>query len=394
VNLAVRASDLHAVSRHIMLTLSDIADNGTSTIPPSRDISTSQLARETGWCEKTISRRRRELEEDGWIILERPTAADRARHITIKYRLAVPVGAEAPAAALRGERESGRSEGTLVPSGQSDRGDPKSGREGTQSPVARGTRVPSIDKDDVPTDVPDFEKPPPAGADPAADRAARLAIAEDLEQRFHLRYGTSSAQRRGAVRDVIITAIADNCVPRLKCARALDILGARGRQITRDSLTAQLGAMTVTDPRPLVEPRPGEEEPAWARRGRYCTVPGHETTQLTPSGLCTNCAADSRAAAWSVPADHDDQPATPTLGALLLDHGGDHEIEMTRDEARVQQTRARAYVTRLPDPDRWRQLATERLLARYPDAPGYAPNADAVELVAAELHRRSLTTVD
>lgn len=430
VNLAVRwSTTLDADTKLLLLVLSDIADNLTAQIPPQREPSTAQLMRETSRGKDTVIDRRKKAEAAGWLRLERPSAAAMARHEPIGYQLLVPEGAEPPGIARpvlgepsprrTGGRRPGPGSATATPDSGSGTG--TDGRRtarpgsagatpgaefgvGRSDPATSGRgrreRPPGVDGSDragstgatpsfdVPSDGHDgFEKPSAAAADPAADRAARLAIAEELEQLFHARYGTSSAQPRGAVRSVIITAVVDKKVPRLKCARALDTLGVRGKQITRDSLTAQLGSMTPTNPRPLVEPEP-DEEPAWARRGRYCTVRGHETTQLTPAGLCPNCAGDSRARAWG-PNAGADQPPEPSLGALLLDHGGGYEVEMSRTEALAQQSRDRTYLEFLPDADHWRDLADEYLDAQHPnDDPDFVPHPGAVDAVAAELHRR------
>ena len=434
VNLAVRWSDLDPDSRLLMLVLSDIADNATAQIPPQREPSTKQLMRETGRGKDLVIDRRRKLQEAGWLELTYPSAVEMARHGSIRYRLLVPADAEPPdiARPVPGQpaprRTAGRrggpgsagttpdAEGAMgtgadrtdlagsagtTPGADGgvggsdpgrDGGNPGRGRQdrprgvGGNDPAGSMGPTPSLD---VPNDVPDgFEKPPSADGDPVAERRNRLAVAEELEQLFWARYGTSSAQPRGAIRSVIITAIVDNEVPRYRCAKALDVLGARGKQITRDSLTAQLGSMAPVNPRPLVEPEPNEE-PAWARRARYCTVHGHETTQLTPAGLCPNCAGDSRARAWGAKADTDPGPPEPSLGALLLDHGGRHEVEMSRTEALAQQSRDRTYLEYLPDADHWRDLADEHLDAQHPnDDPDFVPHPGAVDAVAAELHRR------
>lgn len=219
---------------------------------------------------------------------------------------------------------------------------------------------------------------------------------------FWDRYGATSAQRRGAVRSVITTAVADNSVPRDTCARALNLLAGAGKQITPETLTGQLRKMKARDFRPLIEGV--VDEPMFTPAGRYCTVRGHETTQLTPAGLCPNCAGDSRAKAWGAKTydeyeREDDQPPDPTIGALLLDHGGGHEIEMHPAEARAKHAVDLRYLEGLDNPEHWRDLADEYLDAQHPaDDPDYEPNPNAVDAVAAELHRRwvrrARTTVD
>ena len=91
VNRAVRASDLPAFSRLIMMVLSDIADTGTAELPPGRNPSTAQLARETGIQSLTSVRKHRvALEKAGWILYTPPTVEQQARHKPGTYKLRVP----------------------------------------------------------------------------------------------------------------------------------------------------------------------------------------------------------------------------------------------------------------------------------------------------------------
>lgn len=94
VNRAVRASNLPAPSRLIMLTLSDIAVAGTAEIPPKHTPSLTVLARETGLGRSTVAEHLALLEEGGWIVRTRPdVAAARLRGERTCYRLAVPADA-------------------------------------------------------------------------------------------------------------------------------------------------------------------------------------------------------------------------------------------------------------------------------------------------------------
>jgi DNA-binding transcriptional regulator YhcF (GntR family) len=91
VNRAVRASNLPAYQRLIMLVLSDIAKVGTAELPPGKNPSTAQLARETGIKSLTTVREHRQaLEEDGWIKFTPPTLEQRVRHKPGTYKLSVP----------------------------------------------------------------------------------------------------------------------------------------------------------------------------------------------------------------------------------------------------------------------------------------------------------------
>lgn len=93
VNRAVRASTtLPAPARLIMLVLSDIADAGTAELPPSKNPSTAQLARETGISVSTVKKYRTALEAAGWIEYKRPTLEQQKRHESGTYKLRVPPG--------------------------------------------------------------------------------------------------------------------------------------------------------------------------------------------------------------------------------------------------------------------------------------------------------------
>ena len=104
VNRAVRASNLAAPARLIMLVLSDMADAKTAEIPENHGPSLPDLVRDTGLGESTVKRRLAELEESGWVIRMRPTAGEQARHKATRYRLTVPTGGpeRAPARAQSG----------------------------------------------------------------------------------------------------------------------------------------------------------------------------------------------------------------------------------------------------------------------------------------------------
>lgn len=95
INRAVRASNLPAPSRLIMLTLSDIAEAANAEIPERRTPSLTVLARETGLGRSTIATHLTLLEQGGWIARERPDiVAARTRGERTCYRLAIPEGVE------------------------------------------------------------------------------------------------------------------------------------------------------------------------------------------------------------------------------------------------------------------------------------------------------------
>lgn len=93
VTKAVRASDLSAPARLVMLVLADVALVPTAIIPPEFTPSLSVLARETGLNESTVTRKLNELEAAGWVVRTRPTnEASRALGERTRYQLGVPDG--------------------------------------------------------------------------------------------------------------------------------------------------------------------------------------------------------------------------------------------------------------------------------------------------------------
>lgn len=101
VTKAVRASDLPAPSRLIMLTLADVAEVGTAEIPERFTPSLSVLARETGLGRSTVAIHLRSLERDGWIVRSRPTTAEAlGRGERTQYHLQVSSTVPSPAVDL------------------------------------------------------------------------------------------------------------------------------------------------------------------------------------------------------------------------------------------------------------------------------------------------------
>jgi DNA-binding MarR family transcriptional regulator len=95
VNLAVRQSDMPPPRRLIMFALSDVADPKSGVIPDERTPSLRELAGWTGLDKSTVTRHLDALDDDGWVIRDRPER-DTARRdgVRTKYRLDVPRGAE------------------------------------------------------------------------------------------------------------------------------------------------------------------------------------------------------------------------------------------------------------------------------------------------------------
>jgi DNA-binding transcriptional ArsR family regulator len=93
ITKAVRASDLPAPSRLIMLVLADVAEVGTAEIPQQFTPSVSVLAAETGLSKRTVQAHLSALEEAGWIARMRPATAEAMwRGDRVRYRLTVPNG--------------------------------------------------------------------------------------------------------------------------------------------------------------------------------------------------------------------------------------------------------------------------------------------------------------
>jgi DNA-binding transcriptional ArsR family regulator len=90
VTKAVRASDLPAPSRLVMLVLADVAEVGTAEIPERFTPSLTVLARETGLGKSTVAAHLAALETAGWVVRHRPYEAAMARGERTRYRLTVP----------------------------------------------------------------------------------------------------------------------------------------------------------------------------------------------------------------------------------------------------------------------------------------------------------------
>lgn len=110
VTKAVRASELPAPARLIMLTLADVAEVGTGEIPPQWTPSLAVLAQETGLDRRTVQRHLGALEAAGWVVRTRPDGKGQWRGERVQYRLALPSGVEPPAAEAAQDRPGGGTE--------------------------------------------------------------------------------------------------------------------------------------------------------------------------------------------------------------------------------------------------------------------------------------------
>jgi len=96
VTRAVRASDLPASSRLVMLTLADVAEVGTAEIPARFTPSLRVLAKETGLDKSTVKRHLTALDEAGWMVRTRPDDKAQWEGERTRYRLTLPRGVESP----------------------------------------------------------------------------------------------------------------------------------------------------------------------------------------------------------------------------------------------------------------------------------------------------------
>lgn len=76
---AIKASDLPAPSRLLLFTLLTHVTNGTLTVPAKYAPTFSALGEESGLARGTLSKHLNQLEDDGWLVRNRPSKA-RAMH--------------------------------------------------------------------------------------------------------------------------------------------------------------------------------------------------------------------------------------------------------------------------------------------------------------------------
>lgn len=92
ITKAVRASNLPAPARLIMLVLADVAEVGTAEIPERFTPSISVLAAETGLGRSTVKLHLAALEAARWIGRSQPDKQAQYRGERTRYRLCLPVG--------------------------------------------------------------------------------------------------------------------------------------------------------------------------------------------------------------------------------------------------------------------------------------------------------------
>jgi len=90
ITKAVRASDLPAPAKLVMLVLADVAEVGTAEIPEKFTPSLRVLARETGLGEATVKRHLKALVDAGWIERTVPDGKAQGRMERTRYRLLLP----------------------------------------------------------------------------------------------------------------------------------------------------------------------------------------------------------------------------------------------------------------------------------------------------------------
>lgn len=124
----MRASDLPAIAKHLLLDLLTYTDAGTLVIPYRWSPSLTGLTDDTGWSRRTMIRYLDHLEEAGWLARLRPTVDDaRKKHRRTAYTVMVPVGLVSGGAQAREPVDLG-----LVPERAQARGavDPELGASG------------------------------------------------------------------------------------------------------------------------------------------------------------------------------------------------------------------------------------------------------------------------
>ena len=92
ITKAVRASDLPAPARLIMLVLADVAEVGTAEIPERFTPSIRVLAQETGLDASTVKRHLNALDKAGWLDRTVPDGTAQGRMERTRYRLTLPPG--------------------------------------------------------------------------------------------------------------------------------------------------------------------------------------------------------------------------------------------------------------------------------------------------------------
>jgi hypothetical protein len=186
VNEAVQNSDLSPTDRHIMLTISDMASAKDGAVPEDRTPSQAELARRTGYTERTIRDRVRFLEGEGWLRLDRPSIVEMVRHKKIRYRLAIPKGR--PASPTAGERKAKRA-ATVQAVADSAAFSEETSEQGNAEPrnwakEATGTAFPDSEEPASALSLYDqtTTTPPPPAADAPAPEAAPTRLRRGREE--------------------------------------------------------------------------------------------------------------------------------------------------------------------------------------------------------------------
>lgn len=108
ITKAVRASDLSAPAKLIMLVLADVAEVGTAEIPERFTPSLAVLVQETGLARSTVQTYLARLEDAGWIARTRPETPEAMwRGDRVRYRLSIPEGVPLVGIPLARESDQG-----------------------------------------------------------------------------------------------------------------------------------------------------------------------------------------------------------------------------------------------------------------------------------------------
>lgn len=91
ITKAVRASDLAAPARLVMLVLADVAEVGTAEVPERFTPSVTVLERETGLSRRCVQDHLTKLEDTGWLKRTYPDAADMRKGDRVRYQLMNPM---------------------------------------------------------------------------------------------------------------------------------------------------------------------------------------------------------------------------------------------------------------------------------------------------------------
>ena len=214
---AIRYSSLPAPARHLALTIATWADIGTGVIPDRFQPSLSTLEEATGLSRKTVRTHLDTLEEQGWLIRDRPDPEKaRTEHAQTRYALLIPAGARgadplglgAEVPQPRGARTPGK--GHTSPRARG--GDPpKSPSQSHESPL-------SSDDDDEPAAAPEAEeeeREKPSAGDGSAD-AVVAAYVEALHRPV-------SSSIRSKLRQQAVDLLADGFPPGWLADRAREL---------------------------------------------------------------------------------------------------------------------------------------------------------------------------